>query len=198
MATVMHRGGVGLERANNFVALVHIGRKLVAEVAFAVRFGPVSIQVLLPALSRFPVRGRGLLFDDFLFMTADLLLRYRDQRRIDDLATTRDITLAHQLVSHAIEQGLRARFTNPVLERPDRGSVRYVAGMRQPAKALVAHAIQQLVFHLFVRQVVEPFEHQNPNHRFRWKRRPCRPTSCPDAARHYPPQRRERKNRYAD
>jgi hypothetical protein len=46
------------------------------------------------------------------------------------------------LVSYAIEQGLGARFTNPAFERPDRGPVRYVAGMRQPAKTLVAHAIQ--------------------------------------------------------
>ena len=45
------------------------------------------------------------------------------------------------------------------------GDVRRV---RQPAEALVAHAVEQLVLHLFVRQVVQTLQDQNAHHRLGW------------------------------
>lgn len=48
---------------------------------------------------------------------------------------------------------------------PDGGAIRNVDGLRQAAEPLVAHAIEQLIFHLLIRQVVEPLEYQDAHHR---------------------------------
>lgn len=58
----------------------------------------------------------------------------------------------------------RTALTNPVLKSPHRGAVRHVGGVGQTAEALVAHPIEQLVLHLFVRQVVQALQHQDPHH----------------------------------
>lgn len=171
MPTVVHRGSIGLKPADHLVALVHIDRELVAEVALAMLFGPAGIQVFLSALGRCPVGGCRLLLDDLLLLAADLLLGRGDQSRVNDLTATRDVALAQQLVCNTIEQRSGTGFTDAVLERPDRRPVRNIRGMGQPTKALVAHTIQQLVFHLLVRQIVKPLEYQYAYHGISRKRR---------------------------
>lgn len=94
MPTVVHRGSIGLKPADHLVALVHIDRQLVAEVALAMLFGPAGIQVFLPALGRCPVGGCRLLLDDLLLLAADLLLGRGYQGRVNDLTATCDVALA--------------------------------------------------------------------------------------------------------
>lgn len=43
MAAVMHRGCVGLKRADDLVVLTHIDRQRITEVALALLFGPAGI-----------------------------------------------------------------------------------------------------------------------------------------------------------
>ncbi len=171
MLAVVRAGGVGLEFADQFVFVVDVHRQLVAEVGFAVLLGPAGILVLLAPLGRFPLGRRRALVEQCLLAPAVVLLRRRYQRRVNDLATARDIALLEQLGRHAVEQRMSAGLADPVLEGPDRGAVGDINGVAQTAETLVTHTIEQLIFHLLVGQVVQPLEHQNPHHRFsreRW------------------------------
>ena len=78
-----------------------------------------------------------------------------------------DVTVAMQLFVHRFKQGGRAISTDTLTKAPDGVAVRHVDGVLQQAKkALVAHAIQQLIFHLFVREVVQALQGQHANHDF--------------------------------
>ncbi len=90
---------------------------------------------------------------------------------VDDLTAACDEALLEQLGGDAVEQGFRSAFADAVLEGPHRGAVRNVAGVGQPEKALVAHAVEQLVLHLLVRKVVESLQNQDAHHRLRRVRR---------------------------
>lgn len=171
MLAVVGRGRVRLDLADHLVALVYIDGQLVAVVALAVFLGPGGVQILLPALGRFPVRRHGILLDLLFVFLAEVLLRGRNQSGVDDLAAARYIALLEQLLFHAVKQAFRPRFANPVLEGPDRGAVRYAGRIGQATETLVAHPIQQLVFHLFVREVVQPLEYQDADHRLARERR---------------------------
>ena len=78
---------------------------------------------------------------------------------VDDLTAARDETLPEQLRRDTVKKRLGARFTNPVLEGPHRGAVRDPGRVRQSAEALVAHAVEQLILHLLIGQVVQTLEH---------------------------------------
>ena len=150
---------------------VDVDRQLVTEVALAVLLGPGGVHVLLAPLCRAP-RGRHCaLFDQFLLAATILLPGRRHQRCVDDLTTTRDETLLEQLFRDPIEKGFCTCFTNPVLEGPHGGAIRHVRGVRQPAEALVAHAVEQLVLHLLIGEVVQALEDQNPHNRLSRVRR---------------------------
>ena len=84
---------------------------------------------------------------------------------VDDLATARDETLLEQLRRDAVKERLRPGFTNPVLEGPHGGAIRDASRIRQSAEALVAHAVEQLILHLLIGQVVQTLQHQDPHHR---------------------------------
>ena len=168
---VVRAGRVGLERADEFVLLVDVDRQLVAEVALAVFLRPGGVGVLLPALGRLPVGRHRALVDQRLLPSAVVLLGGRHQGGVDDLPATRDEAPFEQLRRDALEERLRAKLTDPVLEGPHRGAVRNIGCVREPAEAFVAHAVEQLVLHLLVRQVVQALEHQDPNHRLRRVRR---------------------------
>lgn len=168
---VVCAGGVGHDLADELVPLVDIHRELVAMVAHAMFLGPGRIQVLLAPLGRLPVGGHGVFFDLFLLIPGEVLPGCRHQRGIDDLPSTRDEALPEQLHGDALEDSPGAGFADPVLEHPDCRPVGNVGGQSQTAEALVAHPVQQLVFHLFVGQVVEALENQNAYHRFSGKRR---------------------------
>ena len=84
-----------------------------------------------------------------------------------------DVTVAMQLFVHRFKQGGRAISTDTLAKAPDGVAVRHVDGVLQQAKkALVAHAIQQLIFHLFVREVVQALQDQHANHDFSQISRP--------------------------
>lgn len=83
-----------------------------------------------------------------------------------------DETFGQQLGIHPLEQRFRCCFANAVLERPDGRAARDIDRLAQTAKALIAHAVEQLVFHLLIRQVVERLEHHDARHRLGRKRRP--------------------------
>jgi hypothetical protein len=93
-----------------------------------------------------------------------MLLWSRNQRRVNDLTAAGQIPLTKQLGIQTIEKGLGPNRTNTILEVPHRRTIRNVGRRRQAAKALKAQSIQQLKLNLLVRQIVQPFKHQNPNH----------------------------------
>ena len=156
---------VGLDLADDLVLLVDVDGELVAEGALAVFLGPGGVEVLLAPLGRLPAGRHRALPDQFLLAAAGVLRGGRHQGRVDDLPAPGDEALLEQLRRHAVEQRLRARFTDAVLEGPDRGAIGDVRRVRQPAEALVAHAVEQLVLHLLVRQGVQPFQDQDAHHR---------------------------------
>jgi len=80
-----------------------------------------------------------------------MLFRRRDQSSVNDLPTPRQIAGPKQLSGHAIKQGGGTCDTDPVFKDPDRGAVGNIGRIDQAAKALVAHAVEQLKFHLLVR-----------------------------------------------
>ena len=156
---------VGLDLADDLVLRVDVDGELVAEVALAVFLGPGGVEVLLAPLGGLPAgRHRALLNQRFL-APAVVLLGRRHQGRVNDLTTAGDEALFEQLRRDTVEQRLCAGFADAVLEGPHRGAVGNVRCVRQPAEALVAHAIEQLVLHLLVRQVVQPLQDQDAHHR---------------------------------
>src|SRR5690554_1203639 len=123
--------------------------------ALSVLLGPAGIAILLPPFSGLPVRWHGILIQQ-LFVTASVMLLGRwHQSSINDLATTGDEALLEQLRRYTIEQGLGTGFTDAIFKVPNRGAIRNIDGLGQPAEALIAHSVQQLVLHLFIRQVIE-------------------------------------------
>ena len=156
---------VSLDSANDLVFLVDVDRELVAEVALAVLFRPGGVDVLLAPLCRLPVGRHRTVLDQRLLAPAVVLLGGGDQGGVDDLTAARDETLPEQLRRDTVKERLGARFTNPVLEGPHRGAVRNPGRVRQSAEALVAHAVEQLILHLLIGQVVQTLEHQDPYHR---------------------------------
>jgi len=155
---------VGLVLADALVLLVDVDRELVVEVALAVLLGPARIDILLAPICRLPVGRHRPLVNQLLLATTVVPLGGRHQGRVDDLVTAHDEALLELLRRDAIEEGLRAGFTDPILEGPHRRAVRDI-GVRLAAEALVAHPVEQLVLHLFVGQVVQALQHQDPHHR---------------------------------
>lgn len=169
---VVRAGRIGNDLTDELVRLVGVHRELVAMMALAVLLGPDRIQILLAPLGRFPVGRHGILVEFRFVVLAEVLPGRRYQDGINDLATARNQALLEQLRGDAIEDGPGACFADSVLKRPHSGPVRNVCGLGQPTEALVAHPVHQLVFHLFVRQVVQALEHQNAHHGLGGKRRP--------------------------
>lgn len=167
---VMGAGGVGDDLADEFVRLVDVDREFVAMMALAMFLGPGGIQVLLASLGGFPIRGHGVFLEGLLITLGEVLPGCRYQCGVDDLAAAGNEALLEQLRGHTIEDGFGAGLTNPVLEDPHGGPVRDVGGLGQSAEALVTHAVQQLVFHLFVRQVVQTLQDQYAYHGLGGKR----------------------------
>ena len=156
---------VSLDSANDLVLLVDVDRELVAKVALAVLFRPGGVDVLLAPLCRLPAGGHRTVLNQRLLASAVVLLGGGDQGGVDDLTTARDETLLEQLRRDAVKERLRPGFTNPVLEGPHGGAIRDTSRIRQSAEALVAHAVEQLILHLLIGQVVQTLQHQDPHHR---------------------------------
>ena len=181
---VMDAGRISLEFADDLVLLVHVDRELVAEVVLAVLLRPGGIRILLAPFGWLPVSRHRAFPDQLVLLTAVTLLGSRHQRGIDDLAAAGDESVPEQLGRDTVEQDLRAGVADAVLERPHGRSIRNIDRAGQPAESLVAHPVKQLVLHLFIRQVVQPLEHQNPHHRLRRIRRATALRA--DRARRYP------------
>jgi len=73
-----------------------------------------------------------------------------------------------QLGIDALKQGRCAIYPDALGKAPDGIAVRDVHGVLQQAKALVAHAVEQLVLHLLVREVVQALEDQHAHHHLGW------------------------------
>ena len=72
-----------------------------------------------------------------------------------------------QLAVDGIEHAFAgARLDQPLLEDPDGCAVRDLARMPQAGEALKAQPVQKLEFHLFVRQVEQLLDQQDPHHHF--------------------------------
>ncbi len=162
---VVGAGRVGLDLADDLVLLVDVDGELVAEVALAVLLGPGGVDVLLAPLGGLPAGRHRALLDQVLLAPAGVLRGRRHQGRVDDLTAARDEAFLEQLRRDAIEQRLRAGFADAILEGPHGGAIGDVRRIGQPAEALVAHAIKQLVLHLLVRQGVQPLQDQDAHHR---------------------------------
>ena len=110
--------------------------------AFPVLFRPASIGILLLSFGGLPVGWHGFLIQQ-LFVTASvMLLGRRHQGGINDLATTGDEALLEQLCRHTVEQGLSTGFADAIFKVPNRGAIRNVDRLGQPAEALIAHTVQ--------------------------------------------------------
>ena len=161
---VIRLGGIRHTLTSELVLLIDIHRDRVAEVALSMLLGPARIRVFLTALSGRPIGRRGILTNDHLFLAADLLFGRRNQRGINHLSAPGDEAFVHELPIKGLKQRLGTGFANPVLKRPDRGSVRDISCMGQPAEALVTETIQQQKRHPLVGQVIEVFQDHNPDH----------------------------------
>jgi len=164
MLTVVNAGGIGLDFPNQLVASVRIHRELVAKVTLAILFGPSGVRILLPTFRGFPVRWGGLLIDQYALLAGDMLLWSRDQGCIGDLTALGQLALPEQLAIQTIKESRRAARAVAILKVPHRRTVRDIGRHRQTAKALKAQSIQQLKLDLPIRQIVQSFKHQNPNH----------------------------------
>lgn len=119
------------------------------------------------------------------------------KRRVNDLTATCDKAPIEQLSRYAVEQRLRAdlanlascsyvafRFGEPVFgcpalfglaEEPARRSIPAIRRPDQAVKALVAHTMEQMIFPLPIRQLVQAFQDLAAYRRLSWRRRttPC-------------------------
>ncbi|MNN64233.1 hypothetical protein D3C81_1796640 [compost metagenome] len=64
---------------------IHTDRQLVAEIRLAVLLRPARLDILLPALGRFPLDGHCSLLHDLLFFSRVVLGWSADDAGIDDL-----------------------------------------------------------------------------------------------------------------
>ena len=165
VVAVVLAGCAGGDLADEAVLEVHAHTELVAEVALAVLAGVRGIQILLSALGFVPVR-RLALGQALLVFLADVLARGWHKGGIDGLSTPGDVAMALQLGIHALEQDGGPVHTAALGEAPDGVAVGDVHGILQQAKALVAHAVQQLVLHLLIREVVQALQDQHAHHHF--------------------------------
>lgn len=85
---------------------------------------------------------------------------------INRLATSGNKAVTVQLRIHTMRQGCCTIHTNALTKAPDGVAVRYVPGVLQQAKTLVARAVEQLELHLLIGQVLQLFEHQDAHHNF--------------------------------
>lgn len=103
MKRVGFAGIAHLHVAGQFVPAIHTDRQLVAEVRFAMFLRPARLDILLPALGRFPLDRRCSLLDDFLFFSRVVLGWRADDAGIDDLPFARLKAVQLKLGPHFIE-----------------------------------------------------------------------------------------------
>ena len=169
---VSHGGMRDGHFAHQLVALVHAGVQLVAKVILAVLFCPTRVDVLLCPLVRLPSQRHRALFDGVSFLALVALNRCLYQRRIDDLAAARQVTVLMQLFLDLLEHASpRASLRQTVPKQPDRLGIGNTAALGQIQKLQEASAVKQLVFQRVIGQVVELLEYQYLDHQHRWIRR---------------------------
>ena len=161
---VVLAGCAGGDLANELVAHIHADAQLVAVVALAVLLGMGGVQVFLPALGLVPVAGDLALIQLLFVLFCEVLDGCRHQGGIDDLPAPRQVAALQQLAVHCLEQGRHAINAQALLVMPDGVAIWDVGAIGQQAKALVAHAVKQLVFHLLVAELVEILQDQDAHH----------------------------------
>jgi len=93
-----------------------------------------------------------------------MLLGSRYPGGIDDLPGPGLQAMGSDLPIQLGEKRLHSGHTQTVLEVPDRGAVGDVERVFQAAEALEAASIEQLKLRLFIRQAMQPLDHQDPHH----------------------------------
>lgn len=172
MRGVVFAGRAHFDLAYQLVALVGVGRDLVAEIGFAVLLRPARVRIFLAPLGWLPV-GRHRAFADqgFFFLAQRLPGRLHDAR-VDHLAAARNIAMLGQLTIDRFENALAgARLDEAFLERPDRRSIWNLAAGTQADEALKAQTIKQLELHLLIAQVEQLLDQKHAHHQFggeRW------------------------------
>ena len=161
---VVLAGGAGEDFADELVLHIHVDAELVAVVALAVLFGLGGVQVFLPALGLAPVLGGLALRQLFFLFLGEVLDGSGHQGGVDDLPAACNEPVAQQLAVHRLEQGRHAIDVQALLVVPDGVAIGDGGAVRQKAKALVTHAVKQLVFHLLVAQLVRVLEDQDAHH----------------------------------
>ena len=150
--------------ADELVPGVHADAQLVAVVTLAVLLGVGGVQVFLPALGGIPLGRNAALFKLGLLLLGEVLDGSGHQGGVDDLPAPCQVAALQQLAVHRLKQRRDAIDAQALLVVPDGVAVGDAGAVLQQAKALVAHAIQQLVLHLLVAEVVEVLEDQNAHH----------------------------------
>ena len=161
---VVLAGRAGGDLANELVFDVHADAQLVAVVALAVFLGMGGIQVFLPALGLVPVGRDIALLQLGLVFFGEVLDGSGHQRGVDDLSAPRQVAALQQLAVHRLEQRRHAINAQALLVMPQGVAIRNVCAVSEQTKALVAHAVQQLVLHLLVAEVVEILQDQDAHH----------------------------------
>ncbi len=161
---VVLAGRAGGDAADELVPHVHVDTQLVAVVALAVFLCVGGVQVFLPAFGLVPVAGDAALFKLLSVYFGEVLDGGGHQRGVDDLPATRHVAALQQLAVHRLKQGCDATCAQALLVMPDGVAIRNVGAVREQAKALVAHAVKQLVFHLLIAELVEIFQDQHAHH----------------------------------
>ena len=161
---VVLAGRAGGDLADELVPGVHADAQLVAVVALAVLLCVGGIQVFLSALGGIPVGGDLALFELCFVFLGEVLDGSGHQGGVDDLPAPCHVAALQQLAVHRLKQRCDAINAQALLVVPDGVAVGDVGALGEQAKALVAHAIQQLVLHLLVAEVVEVLEDQNAHH----------------------------------
>jgi len=128
--------------ADQFVPAIHADRQLVAEVRFAMFLRPARLDILMPALGRFPLDGGCSLLHDFLFSSRVVLGWGSNDADIDDMSFACVETVELQLALNFIKnQMLDLGLNEPFTDIPDRIAIRRVRRVPHPGKALKAHAV---------------------------------------------------------
>ena len=161
---VVLAGRAGGDLADELVAGVHADAQLVAVVALAVFLGMGGIQVFLPAFGLVPVGGDIALLKLGLVFVGEVLDVSGYQGGVDDLPAPGQVAALQQLAVHRLKQRRHAIHAQALLVMPEGVAIGNVGAVGEQAKALVAHAIEQLILHLLIAEVVQILQDQDAHH----------------------------------
>ena len=170
--TVVDAGVCDFVFSDQLVLAVDVDVVLVAVKGCLVLLRPARIGVLVRFFLAVPVGRNPALLDRLIVVATVALARDFDKSGVDDLSAARRKACRAQ---HRVE--LREQFFHRLRrdqlfpKQPYRSRVRNSVAQLQPQKPHEAHAIQNLIFGLFVRKIIQGLQHQNLEHQNRVIRR---------------------------